>query len=152
LIVPRLTLRNVVETDENIPAWLHRLEESQAQVLRDFVKEGKPILVCFGSTNDSGDRPPGGGSAGPDGIEQMLAKLGVKFVNQTVLFDAEPEAFAGRGGGPFGSEANVEVPPVEFDWKAGAGRLLHSAPRVERKPHPIRESMRLTARSLGRDA
>lgn len=153
LIIPRLTLRNVVETEENIPAWLHRLDETQVDVLRDFVKEGKPVLFCLGPTTEGERGPPPGAGAGPDGVEQMLTKLGFKFVNQTVLFDTETEAFAGRGGGPFGSEANVEVPAVEFDWKAGAGRPGRqpsvSATEREPKPNPIRKSMHLIARSLG---
>jgi hypothetical protein len=152
LIVPRWTLKNVVENEENIPFWLHRLEEGQAEVLRDFVKQGKPILVCFGPTNESGDRPPLPGSAGPDGVEKMLTELGIKFVNQTVLFDAESEAFSERGSGPFGSEVNVEVPSVDFDWKTGAGRIYRSTTSTVDKPNPIRHGMSLIARSFGRDA
>jgi hypothetical protein len=147
LIVPRMTLRNVVETEENIPAWLHRLDETQADVLREFVKEGKPILFCLGSTAEGERGPPPGGGAGPDGVEQMLTKLGFKFVNQTVLFDSETEAFAGRGGGPFGSEASVEVPSVEFAPKTKSERAA-DAP----KPNPIRKSMELIAHSLGGDS
>src|SRR6185295_2042367 len=44
LIVPRMTQRNVARRNDNIPAWLHRLDESQADVIRDFIKQGKPVL------------------------------------------------------------------------------------------------------------
>jgi predicted nuclease of predicted toxin-antitoxin system len=149
LIIPRMTLRNVVDPEENIPAWMQRLDDSQVEVLRDFLKQGKPILFCLGPTNDTGDRPPPGAGAGPDGVEQMLSRLGVKLPVQTVLFDAETEAFSGRGGSIFGGEGNVEVPPVEFDWKPDA-----DWPRGTKapQPHPIRKGMQLIARSLGKDA
>jgi hypothetical protein len=47
--------------------------------------------------------------------------------------------------------ANTEVPPVEFEWRPGAGRPVGMAPPPEaREPNPIRESMKLTGRSLGK--
>src|SRR5262249_52494237 len=48
LIVPRITLRNVARSGENLPNWYHKLDETQTNVLRDFLKQGKPILACFG--------------------------------------------------------------------------------------------------------
>jgi len=151
LIIPRMTLRNVVSRDANIPAWLHRLDETQTTVLRDYLKQGKPILACFGSSSDSGDRPPPTG-ADPDGLEAMFAQLGITLTPQTVLFDTESEGFASSRSSPFGGRVETDVPAAEFDWKPGAGRpqkLAHTEPRP---PHPIRQSMRLVARSLGQDA
>jgi predicted nuclease of predicted toxin-antitoxin system len=149
LIIPRMTLRNLLDPTDNIPVWMQRLDDAQVDVIRDFIKQGKPVLFCLGPTNDSGERTPPGSATGPDGIEQMLTRLGVKLPVQTVLFDSEAEEFTGRGGSDiFGGEANVELPPVKFDWKpaeawprgANAGQL-----------HPIRKNMQLIARSLGKD-
>jgi hypothetical protein len=156
LLVPRMTLRNVAESDENIHAWLHRLDsDAQVDVIRDFLKQGKPILACFGPTNFERPPPPDlTALATPDRLERMLAQLGVKLVNQTVLYDAESDALTGRAGGddPFGGEPDIDVPPLAFDWKPGAGRPGRATPGPPLEPHPIARSMRLIARGIGRDA
>ena len=151
LIIPRMTLRNVASRDANIPAWLHRLDETQTAVLKDYLKQGKPILACFGSSSDSGERPPPSG-ADPDGLEAMFAQLGVRLTPQTVLFDTESEGFASSRSSPFGGRVETDVPAAEFDWKPGAGRPQKLAHSDAKAPHPIRQSMRLVARSLGQDA
>ncbi|OAI45336.1 hypothetical protein AYO44_02725 [Planctomycetaceae bacterium SCGC AG-212-F19] len=153
LIVPRMTQRNVARRNDNIPGWLHRLDESQADVIRDFMKAGKPVLFCFGPTNDPPDRGAAPAGAQPDQVEQMLGHLGVKLPPQTILFDTDTEAFAARAGSPFGSPARSEPPAVDFDWKPGAGRPNRAGRSTDvLPPHPIHESMKLLARSFSTDA
>src|SRR5207248_9088240 len=43
LIVPRMTIRNVIFGDR-IPNRFYRLDESQAAAVKDFLKAGKPLL------------------------------------------------------------------------------------------------------------
>jgi len=89
---------------------------------------------------------------GPDRLEATLSELGIQFGRQTVLFDAENEAFAERRVNQLLSGVNVQLPPLEFDWKPGATKLPGQVvPREERSANPIRESMRLTTRSLGKN-
>ncbi len=107
LIVPRMTLRNVADEFENIPARLYKVDEAQVEAIKDFLKAGKPVLACFGpsvTTPDEGSARPGEEA---DGLEELLGQLGVKFGKETVLFDSEIEALADAragtelGGGQF---------------------------------------------------
>jgi hypothetical protein len=153
LIVPRMTLFNVAR-GEAIPNRVYRLDDAQVAGIKDFLKAGKPVLACFGPINESPNRMMGADpfSAGPDKLEDALAEMGIKMGRQTVLFNVESKSFAERRGGLLVLGANVEVPPVEFDWKPGVGRPLSMAKVDEHpNPNPIRESMRLTARSLGKE-
>src|SRR5438093_9258946 len=45
----------------------------------------------------------------------------------------------------------ADVPAVKFDWATGADQLPGQAGAVSANPDPIRESLRLTARSLGKN-
>ncbi len=150
LILPRMTLFNVAR-GERIGNWVYRLDQAQIEALKDFLKAGKPILACFGPVNE----PPGRMDpmdAGPDKVEDLLASLGIKLARQTVLFNVESKSFAERRSGLVVLGANVEVPPVKFDWEPGAGQPSARAITTERgQPNPIRESLRLTARSLGKN-
>jgi hypothetical protein len=149
LFIPRMTLRNVTMGDR-IPNRAHKLDEAQVGAIRDFLKAGKPVFACLGPTNE-----PAGPQAPPpepsDGLEEMFAKLGIKFGKQTVLFNVESKAFAERRSGLQTGGGNVELPPVNFDWKTGEGRPLLHEEAAEKAPNPIRESMQLLARSLGHD-
>src|SRR5438477_7949440 len=80
----------------------------------------------------------------------MLAELGFKLPKQTILYNVETKSFAERRGNLIIQGTQVEVPPVEFDWKPGAGlpgRVVASKPLP---PHPIRSSVRLAGRSVGK--
>jgi hypothetical protein len=151
LIVPRMTLFNVAR-GEMIPNRVYKLDDAQVAGIKDFLKAGKPVLFCFGPINESprsmGMDPS---SMGPDKLEDALTDLGIKMSHQTVLFNVESKSFAERRGGLLVLGANVEVPPVEFDWPPGAGRPTLMDVDESRPPNPIRESLRLTARSLGKD-
>jgi len=151
LILPRATLFNVARGDR-IPNSVYKLDPAQVAAIRDFVRSGKPLLVCLGPINDPPGRPDL--DAGGDGIEEMLAGLGLHFGRQTVLFNVETKSFGQRRSGLVIGGSNVEVPPLRFDdWQPGTGlpAVKQAQARAE-KANPLRESLRLTARSLGKDA
>src|SRR5262249_11725354 len=52
LLIPRLTLLNVTVNDA-VPNRVHYLDKSQLEAIKDFIKAGKPVLACFGPTNES---------------------------------------------------------------------------------------------------
>lgn len=148
LIVPRMTLFNVAR-DELIRPGLYRLDPAQVAAIKDFVRSGKPVLVCLGPINEApGGRPDLEGGA--DALEEMLSQLGFRLTKQTVLFNVETKSFAQRRGGLLIAGANVEVPPLKLDWEPGAGRPAARALAGEEKPNALHESLRLTARSLGK--
>jgi hypothetical protein len=152
LIVPRMTLRNVAIGDY-IPSRLYRLDQAQADAVRDFLKTGKPVFACFGPVNEPRERlqPPDPSEAGPDPLERTLERLGLRFGRQTVLFNVESKAFAERRTGLPTSGA-VRVPPVLFDWPAAAlSRSSLEQISGERRPNRIRESMRILARGVGKE-
>lgn len=155
LIVPRMTLRNVASDFDNISARLYRLDDPQVEAMKDFLKAGKPVLACFGPSNQPGEdamrRPPGDDDSKAEALEDLLGALGIRFGKQTVLFDEETDAFADRRSGVEIAGTTAEVPPVLLDWRRGAGRPV-GAELPPEAPNPIRESLRLTARSLGRDS
>jgi hypothetical protein len=62
----------------------------------------------------------------------------------------ETKSFGERRGALFIAGTRVEVPPVEFAWRAG-GRPGVLAQGSDRTPNPISTSLRLTARSVGKD-
>ncbi len=151
LIIPRMTIRNAIIGDR-IPNQVHRLDDAQVAAIKDFIKSGKPVLACLGPASEQpGDemRLAQLGPPGSDGFENLLAELGIKFGNQTVLFNVESKAFAERRSGLMVSTESVEVPPVDFDAHA---RIPGSLPAEGPAPpaNPIRSSMRITAHSLGK--
>ena len=152
LIVPRMTLRNVADEFENIPAgstrWTmrrwRRSRTSSRRASRCWPASGRP------TRRRTRDRA-GPATIAATGWKTLLGQLGVKFGKETVLFDSEVEALAdSRAGAELGG-GQFEAPPVLFDWMPGAGRPVGS-PLVSDKPNRIRESLRLTARALGKDA
>jgi hypothetical protein len=148
LIVPRMTLRNTASLRDDIPPQVYPLDKAQVEAIKEFLKDGKPILACFGPLN----WPANVGNldeARPDGLEDLLTQLGVKLGKQTVLFDAEEEGFAENRAGLTIAGAGVEVPPLIWDWRSGDGLPSGSA-HTERPINRIRDSVRLTARGLGK--
>jgi hypothetical protein len=152
LIVPRMTLRNLIVGDR-IPARLYRLDDAQVQAVKAFLKSGKPVFACFGPTNEPADRRAMG-PTGPDGLEDLLGQLGIQFGGETVLFNVEGKAFAERRSSLLASGADVKVPPVLFDVPPAVrtrrgGSLADEEAAGPAKPNPISESMRIVASSTG---
>jgi hypothetical protein len=86
-----------------------------------------------------------------DSLEDLLAEMGIKLGKQTVLFNAEGKAYAARRTDSPMLDTPIQLPSVAFDWPRGAGRPLTRAVITERRPNPLRESLRLTVGSLGKD-
>jgi hypothetical protein len=153
LIVPRMTIRNVNIAEETVPMRVHRIEDDgQIDAIKDFMKSGKPILACFGPINEPSGRFAPPDSSGPDKLEDLLTQLGFHFGKQTVLFDSESESFAENRVNMLATGANVQVPPLEFEWKPGAG--LPSSYRTaaaKREPNLLSRSLAVTAHSMGKD-
>lgn len=159
LIIPRPTLTDVVTDERNLPAWLYSLDTEQVTAIKEFLKRGRPILFAAGPVSTPPDdnpasRPPG--FVSPDGVDALINELGFKMSKQTVLFDVEAEAFSEQLGGVLTGGTGVQVPPLLSAWKTGTGRPLGMTPGYQPgtqdlEAHPIRQSLELAARSMGRD-
>jgi len=148
LFVPRYTIRNIM-SGFHISNQVHRLDESQAAAVRDFLKAGKPVLACFGPTNvPPGERMMPGGE-GPDDVERDLSQLGIRFGQQTILFNVESKAFAERRSNPFSAGANVEVPPIEFEGAGKATRAVLKLDTPQLPENPLGRAMEIAAHSFG---
>jgi len=108
LIIPRMTIVNISREDL-ITSSLYNLSKEQAEVVKEFVKAGKPVLFAVGPTNV--DRRGGGSDA--DDVEKLLPQLGIELGRQTILTDVEGQAIAERQNDVLG--ASVDVPPLVFD-------------------------------------
>lgn len=151
LIVPRMTIRNIHVEGDTIPYRLYKLDDGQVAAIKEFLKAGKPVLACFGPDNEPGGRMAPPDAAGPDPLEDLLGQLGIKFAKQTVLFDAEAETFAEQRLNPLATGSGSLVPPLDLDWRSGAGRPTGRPAPAYQTPNPLRESLRLAARTLGAD-
>ncbi|MFO0826334.1 MAG: hypothetical protein U0792_24980, partial [Gemmataceae bacterium] len=109
LIVPRQTIENVA-LGPGIPGDLHALTKPQIEVIRDFMKEGKPVLACLGSLSD----PRGFNAAGRDELENLVAERGILLGRDTVLYDAEAKAFAALRAGRQLGGGTADIPPLVF--------------------------------------
>jgi len=135
LIIPRHTLVNAVIEGRLNPA-LHALSKEQVEVIKDFMKSGKPVLACLGSLSATN----GPAQAGSDDLEKLFAERGIELGSDTVLYDTEMKGFAaikaGRqlGGGP------ADIPPlVVVDQGSDATKA---------KPNPVGAAVKLTGRSV----
>src|SRR5262249_1043697 len=138
---------------DNIPARLYRLDDPQVEAVKDFLKAGKPVFACFGPSNQPSEEAarPGADDNKPEPLEELFGALGIRFGKQTVLFDEQTDPFAPRRSGLEFAPAAAKGPPVLLDWGPGAGRPVGAA-QPPADSNPVRKSLRLTARSLGRDA
>ncbi|MBO0699812.1 MAG: hypothetical protein J2P46_15550 [Zavarzinella sp.] len=132
LIIPRHTLINTTAR-QYIDPPLYKLSSNQVEVIRDFMKQGKPVLACLGPNADP-QIPPGVEPL--DDFEKLLADRGVELGRQTVIFDVEAKGFASRQAGNLLGGAPSEIPPVTFP-----------DPPAGKKPNPVAEAMRATAHS-----
>jgi hypothetical protein len=151
LIVPRMTLRNTAMGDR-IPARLYRLDDAQVAAIKEFIKSGKPVLAAFGPTNEPANPRAPMPPAGPDGLEDLLGQLGIRFGKQTVLFGADSKAFAERRSSLLATGTSVEMPRLVFE--APQGKNLSSpkslVDEATNKPaNPIATSMKVTERTVG---
>jgi hypothetical protein len=155
LIVPRMTLQDIRMYPglPNVPGRFYRLGDAQVEATKDFLRQGKPILACFGPINErrgDDEQMRDFGPAGPDGLEDLLTELGLRFGKQTVLFNVESKQSRRRRTGLLSQDAAAEVPAVLFDWQAGEGRPFSRKEALQRGPNPLRESLQITARGAGK--
>lgn len=151
LLIPRLTLMDVA-SGERISNRHYRLDQEQVAAIKEFLKQKhKPVLVCFGPTNEPTDALMNGlGPTGPDDLERMLEETGFRFGKQTILFDDERAAFSEQRVSFF-SSAEIKIPPVEFDWKPSEVRpwdKLTEQTGHDQGPNPIRLGMQFFGRDL----
>lgn len=135
LIVPRMTVQNVARGGV-IPSWLYNLSAEQADVIREFVKAGKPVLGLFGPIKVGQQGP--GAEPEPDPVEQLFNRLGIEFGGQTLVYDAEAQAAAERQEETLGGGATVDLPPLVFDTQAKGGKA----------PNPIAAAFAVTGRAV----
>jgi hypothetical protein len=151
LLVPRMTIRNLAIGDR-IPERLHHLDDAQVSAVQDFLRAGKPLLACFGPSNENpadAMRLTQLGPGGPDGLERLLNKLGIEFGKQTVLYNVETKSFAERRTGLLSAGVNVEVPAVEFTEPPEKNQLTAADSGPRGQPNPIRTSMLIEGSSRG---
>ncbi|MCC6420174.1 MAG: hypothetical protein IT429_18215 [Gemmataceae bacterium] len=153
LIVPRFTLYNIPRRDL-IPPWLHGLQREQVEVVKGFLKAGRPVLFCLGPTNeDPADprvrRPP---NIKPDELEPLLEEMGFKLPPQTVLFDAETQPTHERRPAFLVREPEVKVPVVSFDWPAASERVHFRKGQQLALPGKLRASLRLSVPGADQDS
>jgi len=150
LIVPRQTLINIHANfmigprahaltdspDTGMPFAERAARSRQVEVIREFMRRGKPVLACLGPIND---RRSGAPTEPLDDFERLLADRGIELGRQTILFTAEERDFAAAAGeDSFGTGGRAEIPQVEFNDKAGPGG----------RKNPIAAAMLITGRNV----
>jgi len=135
LIVHRPTLLNAINSEGYWPP-IHALSDSQVEVVKDFMKAGKPVLACLGSPSWSN----GPDVRAADGFERLVAERGVELGRDTVLFDGEASGFADLQSGGLIGGGRSDVPPLVVVEKPA------DAPDV--RPNPVAAAVRQTARSV----
>jgi hypothetical protein len=137
LVVPRFTVEDAADGDggPDVAPSLHGLSKEQAEVIRDFMAAGKPVLACLGPISTR----TGPAADGPDEFERLLTERGIELGRDTILFDGETASFAAlRAGEQFGGGAPTDIPPLS----------LVGTPIEGQKPNPIAAASLLTARSV----
>ncbi len=136
LIVPRITATNLSRGRAFAPALFYASVE-QAEVVKEFLSAGKPVMALFGPTNVGQASIPSIEPAS-DELEKVFTKLGIEFSSQVLMYDVESRAIGEtRGREGFGG-GKVELPAIVFDMAPKAGKL----------PNPVGEAFRLTGRAV----
>ncbi|MBA4187748.1 MAG: hypothetical protein C0467_06985 [Planctomycetaceae bacterium] len=135
LIIPRHTLVNAV-IERRLPPSLHTLGKEQIEVIKDFMKAGKPVLACLGSLSGANGPAPDG----TDDLEKLVAERGIELGRDTVLFDSEVKAFAAIKSGRQLGGGSADIPPLVF---VEAGPDAANA-----KSNPVGAAVKLTGRSV----
>lgn len=133
LIVPRLTTVDIAR-GWAYSASFFTLAQEQAEVVKAFLKAGKPVFFAFGPINAG--RP--GPEPATDDVERLVAQFGIELGRQTIVTDLDAQAMAERQGDTLGS--SVELPPLVFDTPESEGKT----------PNPVTAAFRVTARTVDR--
>lgn len=135
LIIPRMTVMDIARRGV-IESWLYNLSADQADVVREFIAAGKPVLAMFGPIKVGQGGP--GAEPEPDPVEELFARLGVEFGNQTLVYDVEAQAAAERQDEVLGGGGSVDIPGLVFDLTPPEGKA----------PNPIAQAFSTAARSV----
>ncbi|MCE9531272.1 MAG: hypothetical protein K8T89_09145 [Planctomycetes bacterium] len=139
VIIPRMTIINPTIPGGVLPSALHKIDSQQADVLRDFMKSGKPILVCAGPTNE----PSIERRAVSDDLEALLGDRGIELGSQTILFNSESKAFRdAQSGDQLGGSA-VKIPPFLFSPPPDDQQV-----KKKLKPNPIALALQVIGQGL----
>ncbi len=134
------------------PYGLHRLSEAQVASIKEYMQAGKPVFFCLGPANEPEESDFLSDPGGPDGLEGLLADLGVRLNKQTVLFDADARAFGERRTNLLRAEKVVKPPALDFDAPTSAGRSVWARSQGDTaslEPNRVRESLRVLSHSAG---
>jgi hypothetical protein len=152
IIVPRPTVMSL-SPPRMIPGEISKLEDWQTDAIKEYLKSGKPMLVCFGPEKE----PARGGMpsmpARKDGLDGLLNELGVEMDAPLVLFDVESRQMAEMKSDDWMPVGKIDVPPLLFDWSApedmsGLDKGL-KLKAEKRPPNPLRHSMQVVVNSAG---
>jgi hypothetical protein len=138
LIVPRYTVVNAT-IGRGVGPTLHTMDKKQVEVVKEFMKAGKPVLACMGSIS----APGGPQTDAVDGFEKLLRERGIELGRETILYDAERKAFsAARSGVTLFSGGAAKPPPLIL-----ADTLPGSKPDAVIPANPIATALRLSGRT-----
>jgi hypothetical protein len=134
LVVPRYTVVNAT-IGRTLSPTLHTMDKTHVEVVKEFMKSGKPVLACMGPISS----PSGPQTEATDGFERLLRERGIELGRETIIFEGERKAFTAARAGAMLSGAGTEIPPLLLADAPGADSKL--------KANPIASTMRLTART-----
>lgn len=152
LILPRLTTFDAA-SEGQVPPRLYRLTRDQVEVIRDFMKSGRPVMACLGPLSTPIDGNPRESKAAilerllnsvnevTDDFERLLAERGVWLGKDTILFDTENEALSAREADQQFGGGKIAIPPLLFDSPDPKQCIAH--------PNPLSRTLTLTGRSIG---
>jgi hypothetical protein len=152
LFIPRITR---MELEGGIPQRLQKIDNQQVAAIKEFLKSGHPVFACLGPINEPPDpealRPPA--LDRDDNLEALFAELGIRLGGQTVLFKVDAKEFADRGENSFTSTITDKVPTIDFETptQQGASRGVLTESAHANRANPLRDSLRVTSRSVGGD-
>ncbi len=149
LIIPRFTAINIPRGERIAnPNRVHKLDDAQLRAIKHFMREGKAVLFLLGPTNEPEDEAPfRDPDTGGDDVERMLAELDFVLPKQTILFNAEAKDYNERKVGVMFAGRETELPPVKFEWQPTG---IKKGTMDKAAPHPIRTSLNLTSRAVGK--
>lgn len=136
LVIPRFTVMDISKSELINPSF-YNVNKDQADVVKEFVKTGKPVLTLFGPTKITPPNPSDPMAGKPDELELLFKELGVEFGDQTIVYDSETISAAERQGGTLASAA--KLPPLVFE----------SSALGKDKPNPVAAAYLVSARGAG---
>jgi hypothetical protein len=143
LLIPRLTM--IYETRPLFDAGgLYRLETSQMAAIKDFLKEGKPLLACLGPVVDPRSR------FAPDPLEDLLNELHIKVSKQAIVYDVQGQDAEESRTSLFVT-APRPVPGLDLKTALPKLRPFSKKDPVAAQDNPLRRSLMLAQQVRGGD-